>query len=1164
MEVIDLVAKIGTDTSAVAKGMQEFTNSIGKAETDFNRAMTSMQKNADATTRSIKSMHQSLKQTMNFRAQDVMKVNTAGFANIANSIKDLKSTMTSVNSISRNLGENINAAGNYSEGFFRKWWEISKNVFNVMMTFRAIGGIIQQLLGPGFAFVKQMEQMELGTAGILMSMTQLNGRDLTWEEGLATSKKLMGDIANDALVTLSTTEELAKTFQSVLAPAMSAGFNIDQVREFAKVGSNAVRAIGLPAQQQVQELRALVNGGIRASVDTLAASLGVTNELWKKWRDEGTLFDNLMERMAGMSRAAKETQNSFMGLLSNIQDGIQRVTALGFTDVFDGVKESLRDIQALFFDIVPVMGLVNGKMVEISQKAVFNNRTLELFKTISKEIQLAWIRLNQVITNHQGELYALLGVFQSLYAHADKIGQLITLWFATQNKWTAILVLLENLGLVESILKVIAENIEMVITLIEIKMVASFVSMGLTAVAQSAIAGGAIGTLCIAMEILNSNVLATGTKLKLVLAYIAETFVPGAVAGFTTISSAVKSLITVLIGLKFALIPILAVLGAVIAGAWKAAQNANDLIQNGGEYVDPESGEVHRFEKPKKKEDAAEDAYDLLVRSRNEAKDKANNYMWYGSPDYDAEKNRKLTPKYPPGDEGKGGGAADRAANTEVKAALDAYLENLKLFQKNLDFLKQENLVSISDYWEETSRITRQGIEARIAAEEQLLTHAKDEAEAIRIQGNIKKLNTQLEENEVDTKRKLTKSLRDFGKEMNKVNEEYVKLVGYSAAIAAGIDVKKIFNDKAVEQYRSQLTQVNTELAAIEKRTKNGTSKEGDAGNKAKLTQQQAMIQALIDAATKTGLLTVATEQFDNELTRKKILLDEIDLKVKTGEMSEQQGITARKRLMEDQVNILRDKLNWLNLNANATEKDKLLIEQTALELQKLKAQVRDVGVISRSFMETQMTNAFMGIVNGTSSVTDAFKNMANAIISELIRVLVVQRLVGGLLKMMGFSGGGSVSPHGKAWGGVVKKADGGPMGEVRGPGTSTSDSIPAWLSNGEYVIRAAAVQKMGIAKLDFLNKYGYLPTAKYASGGFASSNKKGASSSVGGGKSGGVDLENIRFEIINQTKEEVRMEQPKVAMDGTTMVISAFLTGLRNNTMGVRDVLTSSAGGRR
>lgn len=42
--------------------------------------------------------------------------------------------------------------------------------------------------------------------------------------------------------------------------------------------------------------------------------------------------------------------------------------------------------------------------------------------------------------------------------------------------------------------------------------------------------------------------------------------------------------------------------------------------------------------------------------------------------------------------------------------------------------------------------------------------------------------------------------------------------------------------------------------------------------------------------------------------------------------------------------------------------------------------------------------------------------------------------------------------------------------GLVQGPGTGTSDSIPAWISNGEYVIKAAAVDKYGPSLLHSIN----------------------------------------------------------------------------------------------
>ena len=50
-----------------------------------------------------------------------------------------------------------------------------------------------------------------------------------------------------------------------------------------------------------------------------------------------------------------------------------------------------------------------------------------------------------------------------------------------------------------------------------------------------------------------------------------------------------------------------------------------------------------------------------------------------------------------------------------------------------------------------------------------------------------------------------------------------------------------------------------------------------------------------------------------------------------------------------------------------------------------------------------------------------------------------------------------------------IQLFDGGP---IHGPGTSTSDSIPAMLSNGEYVINADSAQKIGYDTLDRINKY--------------------------------------------------------------------------------------------
>ena len=97
--------------------------------------------------------------------------------------------------------------------------------------------------------------------------------------------------------------------------------------------------------------------------------------------------------------------------------------------------------------------------------------------------------------------------------------------------------------------------------------------------------------------------------------------------------------------------------------------------------------------------------------------------------------------------------------------------------------------------------------------------------------------------------------------------------------------------------------------------------------------------------------------------------------------------------------------------------------------------------------------------------------------------------------------------------------------GHVQGPGTGTSDSIPAWLSNNEFVMTSRTVDHYGVAFMNALNQR-RLP--RFASGG-----------RVGGGGSpsypgilsnhGGGDMNNditITIHIDNNGNEETTSEQ--------------------------------------
>jgi hypothetical protein len=94
---------------------------------------------------------------------------------------------------------------------------------------------------------------------------------------------------------------------------------------------------------------------------------------------------------------------------------------------------------------------------------------------------------------------------------------------------------------------------------------------------------------------------------------------------------------------------------------------------------------------------------------------------------------------------------------------------------------------------------------------------------------------------------------------------------------------------------------------------------------------------------------------------------------------------------------------------------------------------------------------AAAGINGELAKIPDVTNKYVNIIVSQLGSYSTPAGLGAGKLAALSGPGGAS-------------------GGMVHGPGTSTSDSVHAMLSRGEYVMRAAAVQHYGVAAMDALN----------------------------------------------------------------------------------------------
>lgn len=210
---------------------------------------------------------------------------------------------------------------------------------------KKMGDLWGTIVGGAYDYANMIETNQIGMAGILSSMTKIDGKQTTWNQAMAVSKQVMKDLQSESLKTAATAQELIDTFRALLGPGLASGMTVKQIEKLTTVGTNAVKSLGLPSNQIIQELRDLVAGGIRPSSSTLATSLGITDADIKaaKQSSEG-LYNFLINRMKGFEMATSQTSKTVAGRLDQIKEGLQRGIAEGMNPLRNVYSSVLGDI----------------------------------------------------------------------------------------------------------------------------------------------------------------------------------------------------------------------------------------------------------------------------------------------------------------------------------------------------------------------------------------------------------------------------------------------------------------------------------------------------------------------------------------------------------------------------------------------------------------------------------------------------------------------------------------------------------------------------------------------------------------------------------------------------------------------------------------------------
>lgn len=421
--------------------------------------------------------------------------------------------------------------------------------------------------------------------------------------------------------------------------------------------------------------------------------------------------------------------------------------------------------------------------------------------------------------------------------------------------------------------------------------------------------------------------------------------------------------------------------------------------------------------------------------------------------------------------------------NYEAFGAKEAAYEQSRVVnreQANLEILKSDNNYKKQKLALEQQTATLETQLAFLAKKEEL--GLIEEAEKIAHKHREEELKTELEKTDRSIKELVKSHDQDeitikVKAAINELNADVAKKVNDLRDDRAAKDqgTVGIIRQKKLDEYNSKQSKTTTDYTKL-------SEKISDAYARNNLSQ---MLGIFRDGAKDKPFLSNFTKAQSNTSSP-------IQSFNANGEVAPAISIGQLLGMSEDEltakgqtISSLYDTINSVMANSAAQE---IASNESALEsAQKHADTIKNVQDAAKQYCVTVGKNfgtAIASWINGTKTLSDAMKDFAKELVTNAIEIMTQWASVFALV--CAFEGPRAASKAAnKAVLGIDTFANG---GYVLGPGTSRSDSIPAMLSNGEYVLNAQAVKAVGVGRLNAINQGNY---HAYANGGFVGDSTK-------------------------------------------------------------------------
>jgi hypothetical protein len=237
--------------------------------------------------------------------------------------------------------------------------KVSGTLFNVVQEFGTFGlglNALKQLVqtGPFVALIGQNEELRqqlLATQATLAGTSRVftGGEEVTDPtkaiQALAGPvKSAIADLRKGSLDLVGvTSKDLVPVFQIVAGQVTQIGGGLDQATALSLDFAAALGTLGIPLFQANQEIRSILTGTVDQN-SILAQSLNLNNQQLLKWKEQGTLIDNVRDRLSAFRAGNVLAAQSISGITSNIQEIFDEITRVAGEPLLGSIVEELNSV----------------------------------------------------------------------------------------------------------------------------------------------------------------------------------------------------------------------------------------------------------------------------------------------------------------------------------------------------------------------------------------------------------------------------------------------------------------------------------------------------------------------------------------------------------------------------------------------------------------------------------------------------------------------------------------------------------------------------------------------------------------------------------------------------------------------------------------------------